>query len=274
MLIDFDAKRPATVILTIAGSDNTAGAGIQADLKTGAAFGVYVATAITAITAQTATGPAEVFPVTPEQLERQISTVMTTLPVAAVKIGMLANPALLAVVAAWLRRFEIPVVLDPVFGATSGGALFEGREAEALYRQQLIPHVTLITPNLAEAGRLLEQAPAQNYEQMVAQVYALKQLGSQAVLLKGGHNTLPLATDCLLAEEELTPYSAPRQTALHSHGSGCTLATAITAGLAQGLTLPQAVAAAKSFIQGAIRHGERLQLVPKNGPVHQFYQYW
>lgn len=260
------------VVLSIGGSDCSGGAGIQADIKAGGVFGVHVATAITAITAQNSARLHAVYPLTVDQLMTQIDSITSELPVTAVKIGMLASGDLLRAVADWLPSLDVPVVLDPVMGATSGGNLFVG-EGLDLYRTHLLPLATLLTPNLSESARLLASAEATTYDEMIEQAQTLKSLGPKAVLLKGGHSTLRLATDVLVADA-VYPFSAPRQDTTHTHGGGCSLATAIAAGLAQQLELKQAVAAAKTFIQGAISHSERLQLAPKNGPVHSFYQYW
>ncbi len=266
-------NQTTSVVLSIAGSDCSGGAGIQADLKTGAVFGVHVATAITAITAQNSSRFHASFPVTVAQLMAQITAVMDELSVDAVKIGMLASGELLEAVANWLPSLSVPVVLDPVIGATTGGGLMDCKQPSAMYRERLLPLVSLVTPNLAECAQLLGCSEAVTYEDMVAQAERLKCLGPKAVLLKGGHSQLRLATDVLVSDG-VYPYSAPRQETSHTHGGGCSLAMAIAAGLAQGLSLTSSVAAAKTFIQGAITNSERLQLAPKNGPVHQFYQYW
>lgn len=264
----------ARVVLSVAGSDSSGGAGLQADLKTGAAFGVHVATAVTAVTAQNSAAVRHVYPMTVAQVEAQIAAVMDAMPVAAVKIGMLANAEILEAVARWLTTLNIPVVLDPVLGATSGGSLFDDQDRADLYCRLLLPLATVLTPNLIEASQLLGVEPAHTYDQMADQAQALKALGPEAVLLKGGHANLPLAADYLVVGDEVTPFSAPRIDTTHTHGGGCSLATAIAAGLAQGLQLKPAVAAAKTYIQGAIAHSSQLNLAPINGPIHHFYQYW
>lgn len=269
-----ESNKPAAVVLSIAGSDSSGGAGIQADLKAGAAFGVFVATAITAITAQNSAGVSGIFPLTPVQLQAQIDAVMTGLPVAAIKIGMLANIELAETVARVLAQTSLPVVLDPVMGATSGSSLMTDAGVTQFFRERLLPLATLVTPNVAEAARLLDTSPATSYEALEQQALALRQLSGRAVLLKGGDAELPLAVDYLVTDQGVKPFSAPRQATSHTHGGGCTLASAIAAGLAQGLTLEQSVAAAKTYIQGAISQSARLQLVPHNGPIHHFFQYW
>lgn len=268
--------RPSPVVLSIAGSDSSGGAGIQADIKTGAAFGVHVATAITAVTAQNSAAVLAAYPLTPDQLISQIEAVTSELPVAAIKLGMLANQELMNAVADILGDLadkKIPVVIDPVLGATSGGTLISGQSVVSTYIERLFPLATVITPNLLEAAWLLDTDVAADYEQMEQQAQALQQLGASAVLLKGGHADMVMATDCL-ASDDMQAFSGPRHDTTHTHGSGCTLAAAIAAGLAQGLSLKQSVASAKSFVQGAIQHSARLKLAPKNGPLHHFYQYW
>jgi len=274
MAVVAPSTRSTAVVLSIAGSDSSGGAGIQADIKAGAAFGVFVATAITAITAQNSAGVTGIFPVTPDQLKAQIDAVLSGLPVAAIKIGMLANIELAETVAGVLAATKLPVVLDPVMGATSGSSLMTEQGVTEFFRDNLLPLATLTTPNVAEAARLLGEPLAATYEDLERQALALFSLGRQGVLLKGGDAELPLAVDYLATAQGVRPFSAPRQATSHTHGGGCTMATAIAAGLAQGLSLEQAVAAAKSFIQGAIEHSARLQLVSHNGPIHHFYHYW
>lgn len=264
--------RPPAVVLSIAGSDNTGGAGIQADLKTGAAFGVHVATAITAVTAQGDIPAPVIHPVPAEVLAAQLESIKATLNVSAIKLGMLANKDLMSVVTEFLADCDQPVVVDPVLGATAGGSLYDGPPRD--FVECLFAKATVLTPNLLEAAALLGESVAQNEDDILRQGAALRELGCRAVLIKGGHSQLRLATDYLFIEGETLPFSAPWQSRQHTHGTGCSLATAIAAGLAQGLVLTQAVAAAKSYIQGALQHAARLQLVESNGPIHHFYQYW
>ena len=274
MAVAFEHRRPTAVVLSIAGSDSSGGAGIQADVKTGAAFGVFVATAITAITAQNPAGVTGIYPVGRDQLLAQVDAVLSGLPVTAIKVGMLANLELAGAVAQLLTATHLPVVLDPVMGATSGSSLMTEQGVTNFFRERLLPLATLTTPNVAEAARLLDANIATSYVELEQQALALYQLAGRAVLLKGGDAELPLAVDYLVTDKGVQPFSAPRQTTSHTHGGGCTLATAIAAGLAQGLSLEQSVAAAKTYIQGAIQHSARLQLVAHNGPIHHFYQYW
>lgn len=267
------AVKPTKIVLSIAGSDSSGGAGIAADIKTGGAFGVFVCTAITAITAQNAFAVHAIHPVSGTALREQLEAICEAHTPDAIKLGMLGNEESLRTVAEFLKTQNAPVVVDPVLGATSGSSLWQTGDAKSLYTQLLLPLATVITPNLSEAAALLEAEPAESYEQMEVQARALQALGAQSVLLKGGHLTGPQAPDCL-AEQELTPFTTARVDTRHSHGSGCTLATAIACGLAQGLNLKQAVAAAKTYIQGALAGADRLQLVADNGPLHHFYSYW
>lgn len=263
------------VVLSIAGSDSSGGAGIQADIKAGSAFGVYVATAITAVTAQNAQSVTGIFPMSAAQLEAQIHAVHQSMPIAAVKLGMLGSLEAMACVEAFLKQIQVPVVLDPVLVATSGSELVADSltEIEAFYKERLFPFATLVTPNLQEAAQILGEDVAETFEQVEQQARALKALGCDAVLLKGGHGEQAKAVDLLLAEGDF-PFSSARIDTTHTHGTGCTLSTAIASGLAQGLSLPQAVAAAKTYIQGAIEGSKHWSLVPENGPIHHFYQYW
>lgn len=265
---------PVRVLLCIAGSDSSGGAGIQADIKVAAAFGVHAATAITAVTAQNSAAVEAVYPLEAQQVRAQIRAVCQSLRVDAVKLGMLANAQIIAAVAEELAQMDVKhLVMDPVLYATSGGSLFAGDSA-TLLRENLLPRVSLLTPNLEEAAVLLNCAPATDHPAMERQAQELLALGPRAVLLKGGHFDGELAVDYLATPEGVQSFASPRLDGRHTHGSGCTLSTAIAAGLAQGLSLKQAVAAAKTHIQGAIANAGRLQLVQDNGPVHSLYQYW
>lgn len=268
------AGKPARVVMVIAGSDSSGGAGIQADMKAAAAFGVHAATAITAVTAQNSEAVEAVYPLTPEQVTAQIQAISRSLRVDAIKLGMLANADIIRAVAAELDTSPVQhIVMDPVLFATSGGSLFSG-DARELLLSALLPRVSVLTPNLEEAAVLLDAEPAADHEAMEQQARALLALGPQAVLLKGGHASGELAVDYLATQDGVRTFAAPRVASKHTHGSGCTLATAIAAGLAQGLSLQQAVAAGKTHIQGAIANAERLALVDNNGPVHALYQFW
>ncbi len=276
--------KPTAVVLTIAGSDCSGGAGLQADIKTAAAFGVFAASAVTAITAQNSAQLYNVFVLPAQQVQAQLDAVRNGLSLSAVKLGMLGNSTIAEVVAEFLRELRaaqpsLPIVIDPVIKASSGGNLScEG--ILAVYREQLLPLASLLTPNIPEAANLLNTPEACSLEDMEQQARALCAAGAPAVLLKGGHfvggtsHAQQLATDILACAQGIFPFSSPRLATTHSHGGGCSLATALAAGLAQGLQLRQAVAAAKTFMQGALTQSARLQLAPINGPLHHFYNFW
>src|SRR5690606_19299993 len=242
------------IALTIAGSDSSGGAGIQADLKSFSALGVFGASVITAITAQNTRTVAAVEPVSPAMIAAQIDTVFGELDVRAVKIGMLGGPDVIAVVAvrltALLAANPIPVVLDPGMVAWSGVPRLPGEAVSAL-RERLIPLAPVLTPHLPEAARLLGRAPAQTPDEMWAQGKALCALGTTHVLMKGGHASGETCTDLLIGAEPLT-LTAPRQHTANTHGTGCSLSSAIAAGLAQGMTVPDAADRAHGWLQGAI----------------------
>lgn len=275
---------PTAVVLSIAGSDCSGGAGIQADIKTAAAFGAFAATAITAITAQNARQLQAVYALPAEQVDAQITAICQGLPIKAVKLGMLGSVAIAECVVAHLKRLrkvqpQLPIVIDPVMKASSGGVLSH-QGLWDYYRQALFPLASLLTPNLLEAAEFLQQPPATTFEAFTAQALALKSQNVSAVLLKGGHfvsqnpHEQQFACDLLVCPQGPYTFSNTRLQVSASHGSGCTLATGIAAGLAQGLSLRQAIAAAKSYIQGALAHSDRLQLAPSNGPIHHFYNLW
>jgi hydroxymethylpyrimidine/phosphomethylpyrimidine kinase len=259
------------VALTIAGSDSSGGAGIQADLKTFAAFGVYGASAITALTAQNTTGVQAVHPVPPDFVARQIASVLDDLDVGAVKTGMLANAAIIgSVVGALSARSGMPVVVDPVMVATSGDVLLEATAIAAM-REQLFPRAHLITPNLPEAAKLLDEPLARTEREVEGQLARLGRLGARAVLLKGGHGEGPEAVDFLLADEEVRRLASPRIETRNTHGTGCTLSAAITALLAEGVGLVEAVARGKAYVHRALTAARGRRLGAGSGPVdHEF----
>jgi len=262
------------IALTIAGSDSGGGAGIQADLKTFSALGVYGCSAITAITAQNTRAVSAVAPVSPGMISDQVAAVFEDLAVGAVKVGMVGGPEAISAVALTLRGRDAPVVLDPVMVAKSGDALLP-EAGVAVLREVLLPRAALITPNLPEAARLLDAAPAQDRAGMQAQGEALLALGPGAVLMKGGHGTGETCTDLLIrADRPPLVLEAPRIATRNTHGTGCTLSAAIAAGLALGRDLDGAVDAAHRYLQGAIRAADRLAVGGGHGPVHHFFAQW
>lgn len=266
------ARRPP-IALTIAGSDPSGGAGIQADLKTFSALGVYGASVISALTAQSTQGVTGVLSVPNDFLALQIDTLAADLRVTATKTGMLGEEATVLAVAAAIERHALaPLVVDPVMVATSGDVLL-APSAIAAVRARLIPLATLITPNLHEAARLLDQPVAASVDDMERQARDLLALGARAVLVKGGHSTGAEAVDVLAVRDGgVRHYSAPRIETRNTHGTGCTLSAAITAGLAQGLALEDAVAAAKAYLTGALAAGRDLEIGHGSGPVDHLYR--
>jgi hydroxymethylpyrimidine/phosphomethylpyrimidine kinase len=264
---------PAPIALTIAGSDSGGGAGIQADLKAFSALEVYGASVITALTAQNTLGVQGILDIPPDFVRAQIRSVLDDLAVKAIKIGMLSVPATIEAVAEGIEGFTGPVVLDPVMVAASGDALLS-EAAIATLKTRLIARASLITPNLPEAARLLGTALAHSEGEMQAQAQALLALGAQAVLVKGGHGEGAEAVDVLVTPRGMTRYAAPRIPSRNAHGTGCTLSSAIAAGLAKGLVLEEAVRVAKAYVHAAIAAADRLDVGHGHGPTHHFHAWW
>lgn len=266
-------RRPATtwpVALTIAGSDSSGGAGIQADLKTFAALGVYGASVITAITAQNTAGVRGVETVSPGMVAAQLRAVLDDLDVGAIKTGMLASAAIIGAVAAGLRGSRKAIVVDPVMVATSGHALLEP-DAVASLRRDLLPIATLVTPNLAEAAALTGMPIADTTVAMAMQGQKILADGPAAVLVKGGHGAGPKAVDVLVTPAGATHFEAPRIATNNTHGTGCTLSAAIAARLARGDSLEAAIRAAKQFLTGALAAAAPVRLGAGHGPVDHFW---
>ena len=262
------------IALTIAGSDSSGGAGIQADLKTFAALGVYGASVITALTAQNTRGVRGVHPVPPDFVTAQLDAVFDDLAVGAVKIGMVASRALIEAIAAGIaRRAPVHVVLDPVMVATSGDKLLADDAVDAL-RRRLIPLSALITPNLPEAAALLGEPVATSEAAIADQGRRLLALGCPAVLIKGGHGEGAESTDYLVTAAATLPLTAPRIATRNTHGTGCSLSSAVAAGLARGEDLPTAVRHAKAFVSAAIAAADRFSVGHGLGPVHHFHRFY
>jgi hydroxymethylpyrimidine/phosphomethylpyrimidine kinase len=264
------------IAVTIAGSDSGGGAGIQADLKTFSALGVYGASVITALTAQNTRGVQGIHDVPAAFVGRQIDSVFSDLAVAAVKIGMLSRSDVIAAVADGLARHAgtIPVVLDPVMVATSGDRLIADDAVDAL-RARLLTRADLITPNLPEAAVLLGEPVATDSATTVAQARRLVALGARAVLIKGGHAAGRESIDHLVtADGTLRTLAATRIATANTHGTGCTLSAAVAAGLARGLALGEAVADAKAYLTAALGAADRLAVGAGHGPVHHFHAVW
>ncbi len=263
-------RRP--VALTIAGSDPSGGAGIQADLKTFTVLGVYGAAVITALTAQSTRGVTGIWPVPPDFVGQQISTLVEDVRPMAVKTGMLNDRATVAAVAAAVKRYDLhPLIVDPVMVATSGDRLME-EGAVAAVRSDLVPLADLLTPNLEEAARLLGQPLAASEDEMTGQTRALLALGCKAVVLKGGHGTGAEAVDIFMERGgETVRLALPRLDTPNTHGTGCTFSAAVAAYLARGERLSAAVAAAKRFVHAALQSGAGLAIGSGTGPVDHLH---
>jgi hydroxymethylpyrimidine/phosphomethylpyrimidine kinase len=262
----------APSVLTIAGSDSGGGAGIQADLKTFAAFGIYGTCAITAITAQNTLKVNAVKNVSPALIRAQIESVLDDMAVRAIKTGMLSCTAtILAVADALTKVPSLPVVLDPVMVATSGDRLLDADAISALH-DILIPKATLLTPNLYEAAILLEDEPAQTETDMQQQALTLHGSTGKAILLKGGHHIgeRDESVDYLAQNKTLIRLAAPRIETHNTHGTGCTLSAAITACLASGQNLEEACRNAKTYLGRALKAGSRRFIGHGHGPVEHF----
>jgi hydroxymethylpyrimidine/phosphomethylpyrimidine kinase len=262
------------IALTIAGSDSSGGAGIQADLKTFSALGVYGASVIAALTAQNTQGVKAIHDVPADFIAAQIDAVFIDLDIRAVKIGMLSQAPAIAAVAAGLDRYSAKnIVLDPVMVATSGDRLLAS-DAIAAVCELLIPRARVITPNLPEAAALLDTTIARDENEMEAQARALLSRGAHAVLIKGGHGQSAESVDLLVDAKGVTRLSAPRIATRNTHGTGCTLSSAIAAGLAKGDDLITATRTAKTYVTEAIAAADTLQIGRGHGPVHHFYAQW
>jgi hydroxymethylpyrimidine/phosphomethylpyrimidine kinase len=287
-------KQRLTVALTIAGSDSGGGAGIQADLKTFAALGVHGASVVTALTAQNTQGVRAIHYPPPAIVAAQIEAVVEDFAVAAIKIGMLGSAEIVGAVAQALRGALTPrpaptigrpegrrsddglpgergaafIIYDPVMTASSGEALSDTGFVEAV-RRELLPFVDCLTPNLAEAAALLGEKVAGSEDDMARQGAALLKLGPRAALMKGGHLDGDEAVDLLATAQGVRRYAAPRIASNNLHGTGCTLSSSIAANVVLGMGLPEAVAAAKTFVGEAIERGREVQLGTGHGPLIQ-----
>jgi hydroxymethylpyrimidine/phosphomethylpyrimidine kinase len=262
------------IAVTIAGSDSGGGAGIQADLKTFSALGVYGASVIAALTAQNTKGVTAIHDVPAEFVSAQIDAVFSDLAVSAVKIGMLSQAPVIEAVASGLARYkQSNIVLDPVMIATSGDRLLVP-QAVAVLRDVLMKQAVIVTPNLPEAAALLETAVAETETEMQAQGEKLLALGARAVLIKGGHGTGAESVDILIEPNATARLAAERIDTDNTHGTGCTLSSAIAAGLAKGLPLAESVRQAKAYVTAAIAASNKLKIGHGHGPVHHFHHWW
>jgi hydroxymethylpyrimidine/phosphomethylpyrimidine kinase len=259
-----------TKALTIAGSDSGAGAGIQADLKTFAALGVYGTSVITAVTAQNTIGVKRILEMSPAMVGGQIDAVMTDIGARALKTGMLGNAGIIEIVAKKVRKYHVKnLIVDPVMVATSGDLLLQ-RSAIEVLRRSLIPLAKVVTPNLPEAEELtgMKLRRANDIQEAARRIIAM---GAGNVVIKGGHRSGP-AIDLFFDGKEFRELYSPRIHSRHTHGTGCTFSAAITAYLARDETIETAILLAKKYVTEAIRKG--FAIGAGHGPVHHFYELW
>ena len=248
---------PPKRLLVVAGSDSSAGAGLQADLKTARHFGVYAQTAVTAVTAQNTEAVCAVQAMPSGMVRAQIEAALDDIGADAIKIGMLANADIALAVVEALSQTKVPLVLDPVLVSSSGHSLLDRAGIEVL-KSQLLPRTDLVTPNLDECEALIGLRP-ENDAQIRLAAEAFASLGVANLLIKGGHGTGPLVRDVLCRDRHaLVAFESPRQQTRHTHGTGCALSTAIACGLALGRPMEEAVREAHGFVQNAIRNAPAL----------------
>ena len=265
-----DNQKPVAAALTIAGSDSGGGAGIQADLKSFSAHCVYGASVITAVTAQNTRLVTKVEAISPAMIKAQIDAVLSDIRIDSVKIGMLATPEVIDAVADGLAGFRGPIVLDPVMVAKSGDALLQADAVSCLI-ERLLPRASLLTPNIPEAQRLLSGKGDMTPQE---QGKALLALGPAAVLMKGGHADGAVCHDYLVTDAQIIGFDAPRINTGNTHGTGCSLSSAIAAGLAKNMALEAAISAAHQWLHGAIKAADQLGIGQGHGPVHHFHELW
>lgn len=257
-------------ILTIAGSDSCGGAGIEADIKTISALGCYASVAITAVTAQNTLGVRSICKVTPDVVADQIAAVMDDLHPQAIKIGMVNDAETIRAIATTLCRYPLPpMIIDPVMVSTSGSRLMEP-DALSLFQATLLPLSTLLTPNIPEA-ELLAGRPIHGLEDMKAAARQIQQMGPKAVLVKGGHGQGREKTDLLLIDGSFHTFSSATISTRNTHGTGCTLSSAIASFVARGQGICEAVASAKAYLYEALRAGADVSVGEGHGPVNHFY---
>jgi hydroxymethylpyrimidine/phosphomethylpyrimidine kinase len=260
------------IVLTIAGSDSGGGAGIQADIKAISATGSYACSVITALTAQNTQGVTGIYPISSEFVEQQLDAVFSDLNVIAVKVGMLSDSDIICSVAKKIKQYSPRyLVVDPVMVATSGDLLLKSSAIESL-KSELLPLADVITPNLPEAAALINAKVPESEVEMTAMIDELRQLGAKSVLLKGGHlEKDENSTDLLILSDSIERLSTPRIETRNTHGTGCTLSSAIASYLAQGHELQAAVALGKQYITQAIIHADELNIGQGHGPVNHFF---
>lgn len=266
-------QRRYHVALSIAGSDSSGGAGIQADIKTFSALGVYGATAITAITAQNTVGVHSQLALPTQMVYDQIMAVVDDVNPSVIKLGMLSNVEIATTVAKALMQCNVPIILDPVMVSSSGHRLLSV-EAQEVVKRRLLPMATLVTPNIPEMEALTSM-PLDTAEQKFDAACHLLSLGAHAILLKGGHEEGNIKTDILYIRTssgiEVSYFTSPTIQTKNIHGTGCTLSSAIAAYMARGCTLTEAVGRAKEYVSEAIQMGADVSIGGGFGPVNHLY---
>lgn len=262
------------IAVTIAGSDSGGGAGIQADLKSFSANRVYGASVLTALTAQNTKGVTAIQDIPTDFISAQIDAVFSDLDVDAVKIGMLSQIPVIETVAAGIEKHGMKnIVFDPVMVATSGDLLL-AEDAIGAIKSVMLPLASLLTPNLHEAAKLTASTLADTQDEMIRQAETMLELGAKAILIKGGHGTGPKCTDLLMDGSGVTWFTSPRIDTVNTHGTGCSLSSAIAANLAHGLELSESVSKAKTWLGAAIASSGDLAVGSGAGPVHHFHELW
>lgn len=264
-------KYTYTSVLTIAGFDGSGGAGIQADIKTISALGCYATSVLTALPVQNTTGVKSIYPISTQAVSDQLHAILDDIFPDAIKIGMVHTPELVETIISTLQQYpRIPVVFDPVMVATSGHKLIEDKTIQAIV-EKLFPIADIITPNLDEAA-VLAGMPITTVEEMYLAGARIKALHCRSVLLKGGHLPTPQLTSLYFAEDgQIHTHHSEKYETTNTHGSGCTLSSAIASYLAQGKTLPDAVVLAQEYVTQAIFHGKEVQTGKGNGPLNHFF---
>lgn len=261
-----------TTVLSIAGSDCSGGAGIQADIKTISALGCYAASIVTAVTVQNTCGVKNVYPIPAQIVKEQIQAVTEDIQIDALKIGMVTDEGIIAVIADFLSSNRLPAVFDPVLVSSSGYSLVKP-EALHVMRDRLIPHCTLVTPNLPEA-EILSGIPIRNIEDMANAGRQILTYGCRSVLIKGGHLEGGDMTDILVCgntPEDIHRYHSAKINSANTHGTGCTLSSAIAAYIGQGVSLPEAVGLGKKYLTNALFYGKDVTIGKGHGPLNHFF---
>ncbi|PPI88330.1 bifunctional hydroxymethylpyrimidine kinase/phosphomethylpyrimidine kinase (plasmid) [Candidatus Pantoea edessiphila] len=261
-------------VLSIAGSDPSGGAGIQADLKTFSALGVYGTTVITTLTAQNTYGVQSIYPISASCVDAQLESIFNDIHIHSIKIGLLSKANIVEIIIKKIIKYQIPwIVLDTVMIAKNGYKLVD-KKALNIIKEKLIPLVSIITPNLIEAALLLDGIPAKNEEQIINQGKKLLSLGCKVVIIKGGHLLGPSSPDWFITQNQEIRISSNRVNTKNTHGTGCTLSAAIAAKIPYCKDWLQAFKEAKTWIYQTLINANNLSIGKGSGPLHHFYKWW